>query len=494
MSDLDKMLFSLAPVRGFTFADDGVWIEALGVKDYHTAQYGVIPVDRSKLEALADSVKQNVRGIELTTDYEHGRDTSKGKKASGSIRDAKVENDKLLLNVAFTPTAKKEIQDGEWKYFSSDWMDEYEHDDGVVHTNVLLGGGLTNRPAAKGLNPLPVNFSELYDEVEIEIEVDDEELELEAIALSEGYEFATLTSKARKSLPSSKFLYVEADGTKHLPVNDTAHIRAAISRLSQKGTGTVGGKSWLSDSLRSSLLAKARAMLSRQKGGQMNEYLKRLAESLGIQFAEGDDETELSEKCFTELTKNMDELQPLRQLKQDVKGNVVFAEQFPEEFARMRALEDKERTRDSKEFAENIGRMRFSDWTTKEVDGKEETVTIETSKGLSGKCLSEVQELHIKLNEGRATPTDFETTMKSIFESGIVDYGEVGTTGGATQLTDPAPNGGVPTGGIQQVRQQFAELVSAIQKEDDGHDFREATTMAAKRNPQLFEAYMEVRS
>ena len=110
-------------MRAFNFAEDGVWIEALGVKDYHTAQYGLIPVDLPKLEALANSVKQNVRGIELTTDYEHGRDASKGKKASGAIKDAKVENNRLLLNVGFTPTAKKEIQDGEWKYFSSDWLD-----------------------------------------------------------------------------------------------------------------------------------------------------------------------------------------------------------------------------------------------------------------------------------------------------------------------------------------------------------------------------------
>ena len=226
----------------------------------------------------------------------------------------------------------------------------------------------------------------------------------------------------------------------------------------------------------------------------MNEYLKRLAESLGIQFAEDDDETELSEKCFAELKSMDDELKPLRQLKEDVQGNKAFSEQFPEEFARMRALEEKERSRDSKEFAENIGRMRFSDHTTKEVEGKEETVTIETSKGLSGKCLSEVQELHIKLNDKSATPTDFETTMKSIFEGGIVDYGEIGTSGGATQLTEGEGDGSdiKPTGTMREIRTQFAELVSAVQKEDDGHDIREATAIAAKRNPGLFEAYMEV--
>lgn len=44
---------------------------------------------------------------------------------------------------------------------------------------------------------------------------------------------ATLTSSARNNLSSSDFAYVDSDGGKHLPINDEAHVRAAMSRFNQ---------------------------------------------------------------------------------------------------------------------------------------------------------------------------------------------------------------------------------------------------------------------
>src|SRR6266404_5135141 len=165
-SESDVSGFTLSPVGLLNFAegDDGVWIDALEAKTYHTPEYGEVPVSATKLQNLADSFKNSIRGIDIATDYNHGKDAAKGGKASGTIKDAAVEGNKLRLKVAFTDTAKAEIKAGEWKYFSSDWTDVYTHEDGKKHFDVLLGGGLTNRPVAKGLNPLPVNFSELYEE------------------------------------------------------------------------------------------------------------------------------------------------------------------------------------------------------------------------------------------------------------------------------------------------------------------------------------------
>lgn len=80
---------------------------------------------------------------------------------------------------------------------------------------------------------------------------------------------ATITNQG--ALADSDFLYIEPGGKKvdgkttpgklrHLPVPDAAHIRNAISRLSQPATGK-GAESWLTESLRKTLLAKARKML-----------------------------------------------------------------------------------------------------------------------------------------------------------------------------------------------------------------------------------------
>lgn len=483
--DLEQFL---TPVSSFTFADDGgVWIEALQAKEYHTGKYGRLPISSSKLTNLATSVKKNVRGIELSTDFAHGEDKSKGLRASGTIKDAKVDGDKLLLNVDFTPTARQEIKDGEWKYFSTDWLDTYLHDDGSKHTDVLLGGGLTNRPVAKGLAKLPINFSELYEEVY----PDDAE-----------FQFSTLTSAERKALPASQYLYVESDGTKHLPVPDEAHIRNAISRLSQKATGNVAGESWLTDSLRSSLLAKARAMLNKKSASEdgMNPELKALLEKLNIQFSEDTTDEQARElistkfsETDTERTTLLEEVKPLRALKVTADAQKQFAEAYPEQAKRLEELSERDRVASSRQFSEEIGARRFSEATSeKDKDGN--IVSKMTSKGLSGKALEVIQEGHRKFAEGTGTPEDYEKAITAVFESGIVDYGETGTS---VALSEQNGNEDVPsTGDVAARRNAFAEKVVSEQtaakdeNEGKGIQFAEATSRAAKKFPKLAEDYM----
>lgn len=484
-SESEDYGFAITPVVGFEFADDGVWIEALQAKDYHTEKYGTVPVTVAKLNNLAASVKSNIRGIQLSTDYNHGNDIAKGTKASGTVKDAKVDGDKLFLNVEFTNTAKKEIADGEWKYFSSDWLDSYTHDDGSKHTDVLLGGGLTNTPIAKGLNPLPVNFSEIFTE-------------------KPGFEFATLTAAQRNALPDSKFLYIEKDGTKHLPVPDDAHVRAAITRLSQKGTGTVAGESWLTDSLRSSLLSKARAMLSNKKMSEdnMNEALRKLAEQLGISFQFSDaagvpteaETKDLENKVFAELTKVQtehkaltEEVKPFRDLKVATDTQKSFSEQFPEQARQMEEDRKFRLEAGSRTFSETIGNKRFSETVGKK-DAEGNDVVLVTTKGLSGLALEKIQDTHLKFSEGTVTVDDFAKVVNTIMDGGIVDYGEKGTSAGGTQFSgnDDAP---VVGGEVLERRTAFAEKVLEVQNEKEGRTFAEALPLAATKYPKLYEDY-----
>lgn len=86
------------------------------------------------------------------------------------------------------------------------------------------------------------------------------------------------------NLPDSSFLYVESGGEKdsdgkttprtlrHLPYKDAGgkvdlpHLRNALSRLGQTGTGTTGGESWLTETLRTRLQTKAKAVLKKEQG------------------------------------------------------------------------------------------------------------------------------------------------------------------------------------------------------------------------------------
>jgi hypothetical protein len=42
-----------------------------------------------------------------------------------------------------------------------------------------------------------------------------------------------LDTKERKALPDRDFAYIDDQGERHLPINDDAHIRDALSRWSQ---------------------------------------------------------------------------------------------------------------------------------------------------------------------------------------------------------------------------------------------------------------------
>jgi class 3 adenylate cyclase len=44
---------------------------------------------------------------------------------------------------------------------------------------------------------------------------------------------ARLDAKAREKLPDSAFAYIDSQGKRRLPINDAAHVRAALSRFSQ---------------------------------------------------------------------------------------------------------------------------------------------------------------------------------------------------------------------------------------------------------------------
>ena len=234
-------------------SSDG-WIEALPARVYTTPQYGEIPVTTDKLERMISNFTNNVRGQEIATDFEHGRDTAKGLQASGWYKEFKIDKSSddpgqvsLWAKVDFTDDAKKEIQDGKWKYWSLEWDDEYVDDKGELIPDVILGGGLTNRPVAK--RTMPINFSEaMWEEL-------DEDTQRE---------FAVWTTKYINSLPNSAFLYVEAGAAtdkskRHLPYKDASgkidlpHLRNAIARIPQmKG---------ISAELKARLQAKARRLL-----------------------------------------------------------------------------------------------------------------------------------------------------------------------------------------------------------------------------------------
>lgn len=133
---------------------------AMPYGSYDHPVYGKIKLTYDKAVALAHSIINNVRETEVDIDYDHKQHSGK---AAGWVKAAEARTDGLYLTVEWTKKARAAIKAGEYKYFSPEFQDEWKHPKtGVVHKNVLFGGGITNRPFLKDI--LPLNLSELYEE------------------------------------------------------------------------------------------------------------------------------------------------------------------------------------------------------------------------------------------------------------------------------------------------------------------------------------------
>lgn len=172
MSEENEMLSYLAPIHkqfGDAVAGDmtakwidgnKLWIHVLPYDSWDHPMFGETTVTRDIASSLKKNFDENVKGVEIPTDYEHGMDKARGAKASGWFRELDARDDGLYGLVEFTDTAKEEIEKGEWRYFSADYWDTWTHPhNGTTYAYVLNGGGLTNKPWVKKM--LPLNFSEV---------------------------------------------------------------------------------------------------------------------------------------------------------------------------------------------------------------------------------------------------------------------------------------------------------------------------------------------
>jgi len=155
---LDKNLLYLVDLTSITLDENNgtstSWIHALPLGDYMHPVFGKISVTIDKVKQFADNIKNKVRGIDPSINYNHNNEDV----ASGWIKDGEARDTGLWLFVEWTKTAVQKIKDKEYRYFSAEYNDKWKDTTGKEHNNVLFGGALTNRPYMKNL--LPINLSE----------------------------------------------------------------------------------------------------------------------------------------------------------------------------------------------------------------------------------------------------------------------------------------------------------------------------------------------
>lgn len=138
--------------------DMSSWIQLMPLGSYQHELFGEINITPDKIKKFVDNFVNNVRGIQLDVDYDHKADNGK---AAGWIQDIQDRGlDGLWGLVKWTQPAYEALKAGEYRYFSPEFQDEWEHPKtGVVHEDVLNGGAITNRPFLKDIQP--INLSEV---------------------------------------------------------------------------------------------------------------------------------------------------------------------------------------------------------------------------------------------------------------------------------------------------------------------------------------------
>lgn len=285
-----------------------VWIQAAPYGNYSTATTNY-SITREKAARMVENFKNNVRGHDIALDYDHRLDANKGNKASGWVRDMETRDDGLYWLVAWTPQASGEIRAGEWKYFSAEWIDEWEHPGThTKHYDVALGGGLTNRPMHKGR--LPINASELV----LETDMGDD----------------------NKTEPVDQ----KPDGMEGTP-NQPTEPDQAIDIPKHKEPGTAPDMDTPPHPADDDPNAK--------EGNVVN--LDELREKLGLPKDADND------AIMAAIDGIKAEVEPLRKVAHDFDKRAKFAAEYPDEAGRLARLDQESKERRASEFAEQFAKI-----------------------------------------------------------------------------------------------------------------------------------------
>lgn len=119
--------------------------------------YGTFSISSSDLDEFVRNFEENARGVDLAVDVNHDY----GHKAVGWIKSLYREGNALFSRVDWTDEGLELINSKAYRYFSPELHFSYRDEEtGDQLKNVLIGGGITNRPFFKGMQALKMSEPE----------------------------------------------------------------------------------------------------------------------------------------------------------------------------------------------------------------------------------------------------------------------------------------------------------------------------------------------
>lgn len=229
-------------------------------------------------------------------------------------------------------------------------------------------------------------------------------------------------------------------------------------------------------------------------GNSMNPLLRAYAEALGITVSDGmvdadlrsaiaakvgfntytatDTDEQFMAGLATHTAQLNDEIAPLREVNSRVSKQRAFAEQYPEEAARMSRLEANEDKRQIEAFVEQVSRVRTPEGVV-------------TKFSLSTIAQDTARAFYTNLRANSATSDDLAELINLVASpAGTLELNTERGSSRQAELTEQELGDGT----VRGTRMLFAAKVEEVMKEDN-LDYGTAVKLAAEKYPDLAEAY-----
>lgn len=226
-------------------------IEIMRTGKWKHPLYGLFEITNNTIDNIITNFNNKVRGVDISFDLEHGTTDHKSE-AVCWVKSLIQQGSSLLAEVDWTEFGKNKIKDKSFKYFSPEFKFVYEDSEtGKKYNNVLLGGGLTNRPFIKNMSPIMLsetlqqdiqgvlNLDEIIDDSEdIKKGMEEKQLNkklLEVLKLSEEATQEQIDIAVDKLIEETNKLS-EAEAKKAALEAEKAALEVKLSELTKDNT------------------------------------------------------------------------------------------------------------------------------------------------------------------------------------------------------------------------------------------------------------------
>jgi cation transport regulator ChaB/phage I-like protein len=164
-------------------------VEIMRTGNWSHPKYGNFTITENDIDGFVKHFTDNVRGIDIAIDLEHGETVHAGA-AAGWVKSLERSGNSLLAEIEWTDLGKNQLAENKYKYFSPEFTFSYkDNETNQQYTNVLLGGSLTNRPFIKKMAPVLLSedvYRETMSNTAFNIYQKKEEKEVSELKLSEA--------------------------------------------------------------------------------------------------------------------------------------------------------------------------------------------------------------------------------------------------------------------------------------------------------------------